>query len=1064
MQFGLTNCLQPHDLIAELVQPIKSLVCVISIKLLNLNRAMPYLDRDLDLLANEDTYLASADVLKEVHDTIMAAANQNLITASPVIFSWTFILHRMYVSYQERAERRDIAQNRQAQEGFEREIQGQSGPVGRRLSAGSIVSLESQSYDLFLTDSSMQQDLQVVEQLAMEVTAGGQVYDVMNGMAQTLGQTPDACLRASVGSRMRLVLLEILKASYPVVGYLSEPVTALIPVLSGGQLFWDSTNDEITDPSRDIITLALKDETFLEFYLLQALNRYPYEFLPFIRLSRILLTSQSTNDSTEVVLRALLKTPTFTFVLPDGFQGYELALEEDNSNTIRILEDIPLFRTASSWKRRVTDEEQFCIPAGTFGRFVTDSGRVILMEYEHSTLSLLGKRLDVNLSQGSYLTQLDALQAEEIAESIALLATLVRTEMLKVPESNDTADSIEAGLALLREASRALPRTKDIVTVICDTLDTYIQKDVAGFDTIEIMILTACVQFLHVVLPISPGRIWAYMARSALLNTDSRASRLSRITGTLELLSERFDVLTSSIRFFSSLIDSAMSSAVHRKVGGKFGARQKGGDSVWTGTSDKIIAHVSLSIAQTAVDVLENSSTWRFSSEVQRSLLVRDVVPILTKLTTYTFSVEQPDNGNLLTSCLEPAANYVLDSFLSSSSGTLRFQPLLSTLLVAFDQPDSSLYARQTEIISTRLVGVLDFATSLIKTANYLNKPSATIEAQFFKGASVLARLCAVNDAYKGPAFSLLSALASSVGSANNDPPSLLGHLGPQVSKSFLQLLSTLDKPFERSSEETKTWKFFSVIIRNRQQWMANCLLTGKTPREALKDNSKLSKLCPESVLATALTKLQSIASLPTPEVLAILDFLTSAQNYWPWTIFAIHQDKAMDELRAYAGGLEPSTKTLRQNPAKAANDARVAAYIAETLAMQLFHLRQMGQEHEFAEKVVRGLDYFLREGVLIPGYNTSLHVNFAKNFASRYPGLSLDNFKRSLVSQNDLGNRYYYAIELADEMLRPDPGWIGPRGNGFKNEMETANLNLSLVDAQIVSLTCLPSMKSSPN
>ena len=1026
-------------------------------KLLNLNRAIPYLDRDIDLLAKEDTYLASADILKEIHDTIMGAANQNLITASPVIFSWTLILHRMYVSYQERAERRDIAQNRQAQEGFEREIQGQSGPVGRRLSAGSIVSLESQSYDLFLTDSSMQQDVQVVEQLAMEVTAGGRVYDIMADMAQTLGQTSDACFRASVGSRMRLVFLELLKASYPIVGYLPEPVSTLLPVLSGGQQYWDITHDGTADSSQDIITLALRDETFLEFYLLQALNRYPYEFLPFISLCRILLTSQSTNDATEVVLRALLKTPTLTFVLPDGFQGYELAQEEDNSNTIRIVEDIPLFRSASSWKRRITDEEQFCIPAGTFGRFVTDSGRVILMEYEHSTLSLLGKRLDVNLSADSNFAQLGVLRTDEISEGISLLATLITTEMLKVPDSNDAADSIEAGLVVLREASRALPRTKDIVSVICDTLDTYIQRDVSGFEASEIAVLTACIQFLHIVLPISPGRIWAYMARSALLNTDSRAGRLSRITGTLDLFAERFDVLAASIRFFSSLVDSAMSSAVHRKVGGKFGVRQKGGESVWTGTSDKVLTQVSLSIAQTAVDVLENSSTWRFSSEVQRSRLVRDVVPILTKLTSYTFGVDQPDDGNLLTSCLQSAASYVIDSFLSSSSGTLRFQPLLSTLLVAFDLPDSTLYSRRTEIISARLVGVLEFATSLIKTANYLNKPSATIESQFFKGASVLARLCAVDDTYKSSAFSLLSALASSVGSANTDPPSLLGHLGPQISKSFLQLLSKMDKPFERSAEEIKTWKFFSVIIRNRQQWMANCLLTGKTPREALKEDSKLSKLCPDSVLATALNKLQSINSIPTPELLAILDFLTSAQNYWPWTIFAIHQDKAMDELRAYGGVLEPSSKTLRHNAEKAASDARVAAYIAETLAMQLYHLRQMGQEHEFAEKVVRGLDYFLREGVLISGYNTSLHVNFAKNFASRYPGLSLGNFKRSLVSQHDLGKQYYYALELADEMLRLDPGWIGPRENGFKNEMETANLNLSLVDAQIVSVANIP-------
>jgi nuclear pore complex protein Nup188 len=69
-----------------------------------------------------------------------------------------------------------------------------------------------------------------------------------------------------------------------------------------------------------------------------------------------------------------------------------------------------------------------------------------------------------------------------------------------------------------------------------------------------------------------------------------------------------------------------------------------------------------------------------------------------------------------------------------------------------------------------------------------------------------------------------------------------------------------------------------------------------------------------------------------------------------------------------------------------------------------------------------------------------------------------LDDFKKTTLMRRDLGSRYYYALDYADAMLSFDGGWIGPsQKNGFRHEMETANLNLSLVDAQIV---CLPASK----
>ena len=986
----------------------------------------------------------------------MGAASYGVIVATPVMFAWSIILQRMCAGYQERAERRDIAQNQRAQDGFELENVRPSG--ARRNSAGSIVSIEKSPYDIFLVNSQLDRDSQGVEMLAQAATAKGLVYDVIMDISNCAGSTEQAAFSSTVGSKIRMVLIQLLKTSFPFVGYRAEPVTALLSLLSGQQSYWSLSNSASTSSDQQVAALALQEPDLLSEYITESLNRYPYEFLPFTSFCRALSTCLCTDDRSDLLLDFLFKTPTLTLAFGDDWNDYELAQEEENSNTMKLVADFPLFAPKSTWQRRSPVEQPFCIPAGTLGRFVTDNGKIAMLEHEHSTIALLGKRLEVNLTPETYRLALGLLQPEEVAEAITLLATVIRTTYLRSEELGPGV-ATEAGLNILQEASKSLSRTEDIITVISDTLDYYVQADLMSSNGAEISVMSACLKFLHAALPLAPGRVWSYMARCELLYSESRSGRLSALTGALDMLSERFELLQSSINLFDGLVNSAMASVVQRKPGTKSAGRQQNEENPWIGTSDKILSRVCLSIAQTAVDIFENSATWRFSPEIHRSIIVRDVIAVMDDLIICAFSMGTPDTPGGLTSFLSPAAKFIVDGFLSSpSSGSLRFQPLLSTLLVALQIPNTLLYPQRAEIISQRLTKALSFGSSLLRAADYLDQPSTALQTQLFKVCSLVARSYATRDSFRLPALSLLGVLVESAGKGTNEPPSLLGYLGPQVSRSFINTLSTLDKPYDRPSMTSGIWKFFSSIMRNRQQWMANCLLTGKTPREALQGDGKISKISSDSVLHVALEKLRSISAVPSAEALVILDFFTSAQNYWPWTIFAMQKDNSfLEDLRRYVHDLKSPAVIGKTDPQEAGFQARIAAYIAETFAMQLYHLRQMGREEIFARDVVNDLDYFLRDGVQVSGYNKSLHVNFAKNFKSRYAGCSLDEFKTTTLVRRDLGSRYYYALDNADAMLSFDGGWIGPRQNGFRHEMETANLNLSLVDAQIVSHLACP-------
>jgi nuclear pore complex protein Nup188 len=1043
-----------------LALPLRCLVCGTSLMILQTKKAIEYFEQGQELSEGDGGFFADSEALETIHTAIIAASNANLVTASPMILSWSLILHRMYTSFQERVARKELAQNERAQEIFERE-NTPGNHVTRRNSAGSIVSLEPSRHDQFLT-AKVGADTQVVETLARGVTAGGLVFELLNDLSLCAGVGRDAAFRAAVGIRMRLVFMDLLKASFPVVGYQAEPLSSFMSIISGGYESWTNAKERVPGADEAVAAETLNDRQLQEFYVYESLRRYPYEFSPFVSLSRILRSAAGVIgteiQASSTVLESLMHAPTLTLRLPANMR-YELFDEDANIGRFRTLEEMPLFPTASSWQRRRSpDEQNLCIPAGVDGIILadpeagdSDTRRIVLLNYKHSTLALLGKRLDANLARDSVQSILGPLSSADVAEAISLLATLVKYETR--PRMGSTESSaVEAALAVLQEASRDLSSSKDVVTVVCETLDAAIQDDPSNADEAILAVLAACVEFLHAILQVTPGRVWSYMARSRLLNTESRTSRLSALTGTVDLAPERFRFLASSVQFLSSLVDSVLSSAVQRKVGSKFAGRPNDNDSRLLGTSARILAQVTLAVAQTAVDVFENTSTWRFSSELDCSVLVRDVVGIMDKLIINSFSFGNPDDADSLTNTLKPAANYIVASFLSASYGALRFQPVLMTLLVALESPRDTLYTERSKIIKERLVAVINFAISLLRITTFLNKPSSTIETQLFKVTTLVARLCAGPDTSKYSAISLLESLVVTAARGANEPPSLLGYLGPQISKSFLDLLSTLDKPFNRPAQASSVWKFFTSVIKKRQQWMANCLLTGKTPRDALKGDKKSMVLAPGSVLRMAREHLRRISSLPAVESLAILEFFTSAQNHWPWTNLAIRDDaEYLGDLGNFVGKLDSASITSKSAPLTACQQARMAAFIAEICAMQLYHLRQVGGTGgTFAHDIVKHLDYMLRDGVTVAGYNASLHANFQRNFTSRYPGCTLDAFKHNSFAPHDLGPSYYYDLAAAGTMLSFDTAWIGAKNDGFQTEMLMANLNMSLVDAQV--------------
>lgn len=226
-----------------------------------------------------------------------------------------------------------------------------------------------------------------------------------------------------------------------------------------------------------------------------------------------------------------------------------------------------------------------------------------------------------------------------------------------------------------------------------------------------------------------------------------------------------------------------------------------------------------------------------------------------------------------------------MDSFLASSSSSLRFLPLLVGYLDGLKPVDFTPSLNELILWRTQVTAVLAFSKTLLRTSNYLQRPSSQLERNIFKTAPLIARLYAANNLYRQPIVLLFEALIVTANNGSEEPPSLLGHLGQHTAKNFLHVLSDLDEPLAREENVSAIWHFLSMVVSNKQQWFANYLLTGKTPRDAvgLKPVASLEK----PLLSTALERLGSnIHSMPKAKALPILEFVALAQNFWPWTVY----------------------------------------------------------------------------------------------------------------------------------------------------------------------------------
>lgn len=1057
--------------------PVQSLAVLFSLRLLDIPSA-------LDILADASTsgvfsaeahdrlpYVLIPALVNELNDILVNLAEFKV--ASPISLAWGIVTQTLREMALAAKEARETRQSMRAvdqygtldssdTEGGERSRD--QPPLRRRTSNSSDTSLQMTLVEEIqdaLTVTLIGQDS--VQYLAKAAVHENNVFDVLATIAIDFCTTYCFEHDGVPGGRMRGILLDLIRCSVDYIQYQPALISTTVAVLTGSERFWDSVDDKLITYEDKPSNLFIRDSSIRFKILLQAASRFPYESLPFLQVCRG-LAFQYTSSSGETSLpwNNLEELDIFTCRLPENFLNTTPVLEEEDESYLKLTGHLTLHvgsaetdlltqRVITSESRLSAPETIVTIPAGTTGVIQSETRPFIVgWNFHYQGLAYIGLFLQsaMNTTSASEVSDHPVSQVL-VAEIIYLLNTLL-VSAIKDP-SGDPSKSLESAHSILNQASDGMSQSQDVVSVVLQLFENELYRtQQISADDVSLNILARCSQFVFVILKVMPDRIWPYLGRSGLIGVGRDEPQFGYVLAQ-EISIGSYDFLIGCVRLYQGLVEDALTHCVSRQAPPRsllrFGSPEKTG----SGTSLRTMQDVLLNLSRCMMDVFESSTHWKWPIPEDRMEVVSCICATFERILVSCYVIdENHDLDQKLSRALAPCAEYIVQAFLSTANNDLVVHPLITIFSLANHLFTTTLPTKKTRTVFSQTRSALHLATTLLAVNTIQTKAFSHLEVEIFKAAATLTRLYAAHQSYRLPVVKLFSMMLRSAARSDRPPPSLLGHLGHQESNYFLTLLSRFDQPLQDPALSEAIWEFLSAVVSKRQQWFATYVLTGSTPRETLQKDTTSSKQS-EPMLTAALDCLSDVDKVNPLIAVAILKFVASAADYWPWVFLALDSHpkflKSMSEFVARAGSRSSSLDPGEGLPQFI--NLEMVSQATRILAMYA-HYTQQTDNLKFARGLVPHLNYLIKNAVTTPSYNVSLHGNLRQNFSRKFPGCDLDNFKRTELVKPTLGDSFYYDMSICDTMLAYEPAWSGRKGQGFAEEFRRANINLSLVEAQI--------------
>ncbi|KAG2415233.1 hypothetical protein HFD88_006424 [Aspergillus terreus] len=1028
----------------EVLLPLQAFVSLTTLAFMKLPISFPaIIDKTMSngASASKTPYFLSKEDIGQINE-ILVNAGADAKTANPAAFAWGLILNTMRELALNDKESRELEQFHSAVDSF------QSNTPHSNTDGTSELSLYEELLENAKTPKyTVDESIAILTSDALRLVA----FDTIIVLASKVGAT-SAVDDILSNCWAREALLDLIRVAVVYLDYSPEIVESVLAILTGSltSSTWPLT--AVSPGPGDPRSIFLQDDVLMDNIFRIARSRFPYETVPFLKLSRSLISKDLVNEEgIPSILAELESMETFTQVLPPEFQAYETIREDENANFVTLTQSLPMLNSTGRTKLIsnyepsnalvVTGSSQ--IPTTTVGQVVSESRPVVVMwRHQYSCLSYLGSWLEDWNESGGYAA---GWGEDAVAEVIGLLADLLIAAKDSYVQDGDNSGPKR----ILELASDGLSRQSDVISLVFEIFERNLSSigPKAGADHV-LESTIACLRFICALIAILPGRVWPLLSRSRLLRSEGKGGILTAIVSAMEVTSGEYPFLLGCVHLFEAIVTDAASRAVLRRSPNSITGKTTNVSDWTAGVPSHMMRDILLNFVRTMVEVYNSSINWRFNAPGQKFEINSTLGNTFERILYYAYGAN--DSAKLdakVTGIFSSSATYLVDVLRPKSEADLPFNPLLRLIVEGLQTPPT-LYLRYLFLVERQTKSTLELSSRLLQAAQYLGSSPSLLEKQLFRATPVLVKLYALHDAYRLPVTLLLDTLISGAAlDPENEPPSLVGHLGAESSCLFLDVLSQFDRPLSDRGLNLAIWRLLSSLISKRQQWLAVYILTGSSPRQTLREDSKKAPAMRGTpFLKIALDMLSEIDGLDLQVALALLEFVSQAQEHWPWATPELRKHpQFFPSLVNYVSKLKISSLSVVDQ----IFTTRIAAVIADLCTVYLHSAKEM-QDRTFFKSLIPLVSWYAKEAVEVPGYNASLHTNLKKNFEMRYAGCKLVDFKRTSLQPRCLGSEYCYDIHLGKQLLSYDFAWVGTRNQGFAQEFERANLNLSLVEAQV--------------
>ncbi|EFW13830.1 hypothetical protein D8B26_005985 [Coccidioides posadasii str. Silveira] len=1037
---------------STLFDSLKSLTSIITLSFLKLRTATTLFEAAAaipsrtipDVWGDTRPSFLSCEHISEINEIFLKAADAEKSGASPAMFAWGMIMFTLREIALATREDRELQQAQYAVDAFNG---GTSSILAPRNADPSVY---EEAYERARNPAFEDDFVKFMISIAVDRC---RVFDVASSIIRQLDGISGSVNGSLITRWARVEMLDLVRVSVEYLSYIPELLSTVLQVMAWPNSAWHCVGDSPTENDGGVKGIFLCDEILMSKLFKIAKSRFPYEAINFLKLCRSLLDCNlSTDDGYPLIFQELEYMEAYTQRVSPGFHGYQSTREDENANYVSLIEPLEMKELSSARKDYAAQSGSelmvmsgaSILPAETLGQVVNESKPAVIMwHYRYNCLCFLGMWLE----QATYSRKTDSEPEEDIiSEIIGLLADLVASAQGLAKQQGVES----AAKRILEMASDGLNHHGDIISVVFDIFERNLQSATTKMGTERgLETTTACLSFLNSLVTVIPGRVWPFLTRSSFIAGDGNGGTLPAIVSAIEVNTGDFSFLLEAARTFKLIVDDVVRHVAVRKIAGSVTAKATHVTEYTAGAPSYVMSNLLQSFVRIMVDVYNSSYSWRFNDASQSLRLNISLTEAFHDILHYTYGVDdEKDLDSKLTGVFANSARYLLKMLRPSSKDGIFFNPVLRIILNGYHNPllDRSAYLRY---LQTRLVdAALNLSSTLIQSEWNPQSPMTGLEKQLFDASPVLIRLYVFSQAYQLPVVKLLELLLAHASmDKEQEPPSLLGHLGAESSCRFLDVLSKFDQPFDDTILNAAIWKFLTTVISKRQQWLAVFLLTGSSPRDALKEvDGEKPAMQSKPFLQAALDLISLIGSIPSQLVLSALEFIAKAQENWPWATPQLknHAD-FFPKMVNYVSNLD----MRRYSPYEQCMNTRIASLIADICAVYL-HSAKEQRDWTFFKTLIPLISWYSENAVEVNGYNTSLHVNLKRNFEMKYPGCSLFAIKRTSLDNPVFGENYFYDIASGTKIFGYEFAWTGSRNQGFVDEIKRANENLSLVQAQM--------------